>query len=95
MIHLFVKVFIEEGADYNEQVENQIKRDLIAASASWVIGQNLTSLLTSVPFDECTYTTVAYTKVSTDGETWQDQVTVASNAMPIVSDDLIKVEVLS
>lgn len=93
--HLFVKVFIEEGADYNEQVENQIKRDLIAASASWVIGQNLTSLLTSVPFDECTYTTVAYTKVSTDGETWQDQVIVASNAMPIVSDDLIKVEVLS
>lgn len=93
--HLFVKVFIEEGAEYNEQVENQIKRDLIAASASWVIGQNLTSLLTSVPFDECTYTTVAYTKVSTDGETWQDQVIVASNAMPIVSDDLIKVEVLS
>lgn len=92
--HLFVKVFIQEGAEYNDQVVNQIKRDLIASSASWVIGQNLTSLLTSVPFDECPYTTVAYTKVSTDGETWQDQVVVASNAMPIVSDDLIEVEVL-
>lgn len=92
--HLFVKVFIQEGAEYNEQVENQIKRDLIASSASWVIGQNLTSLLTSVPFDECTYTTVAYTKVSTDGETWQDMVETAANAMPIVSDDLIIVEQL-
>lgn len=90
--HLFVKVFIEEGAELNEQVENQIKRDLIATSASWVIGQSLTSLLTSVPFNNCTYTTVAYTKVSTDGETWEDMVTVAANAMPVVSDDLIIVE---
>lgn len=90
--HVFVKVFIEESTYITEQIRNQIKRDLITASAGWVIGQSVTSLLTSVPFDNCIYADVAYTKVSTDGITWSDIVETASNAMPIVSDDLILIE---
>ena len=86
---VFVKVFIAKTGESGSQIENQIKRDLIAASASWIIGQNITSLLTSAPFADCTYTEVAYTQVSRDGETWVNLIETSVNAIPRVSDDTI------
>ena len=92
---VFVKVFIAKTGESGSQIENQIKRDLIAASASWIIGQNITSLLTSAPFADCTYTEVAYTQVSRDGETWVNLIETSVNAIPRVSDDTITVETLT
>lgn len=92
---VFVKVFIAKTGESGSQVENQIKRDLIAASASWIIGQNITSLLTSAPFADCTYTDVAYTQVSRDGETWVNLIETSVNAIPRISDDTITVETLT
>lgn len=92
---VFVKVFIAKTGESGSQIENQIKRDLIAASASWIIGQNITSLLTSAPFADCTYTEVAYTQVSRDGETWVNLIETSVNAIPRVSDDTITVEILT
>lgn len=92
---VFVKVFIAKTGESGSQIENQIKRDLIAASASWIIGQNITSLLTSAPFADCTYTEVAYTQVSKDGETWVNLIETSVNAIPRVSDDTITVEILT
>lgn len=92
---VFVKVFIAKTGESGSQIENQIKRDLIAASASWIIGQNITSLLTSAPFADCTYTEVAYTQVSRDGENWVNLIETSVNAIPRVSDDTITVEALT
>lgn len=92
---VFVKVFIAKTGESGSQIENQIKRDLIAASASWIIGQNITSLLTSAPFADCTYTEVAYTQVSRDGENWVNLIEPSVNAIPRVSDDTITVETLT
>lgn len=92
---VFVKVFIAKTGESGSQIENQIKRDLIAASASWIIGQNITSLLTSAPFADCTYTEVAYTQVSRNGETWVNLIETSVNAIPRVSDDTIIVETLT
>lgn len=92
---VFVKVFIAKTGESGSQIENQIKRDLIAASASWIIGQSITSLLTSAPFADCTYTEVAYTQVSRDGETWVNLIETSVNAIPRVSDDTITVEALT
>lgn len=89
---VYVKVVIAEGAETGTQIENQIKRDLIAASASWVIGENVTSLLTSKPFINCTYTEIAYTQVSSDGQTWTNLITTSVNSIPRISDDTIIVE---
>ena len=60
-----------------------------------MIGQNITSLITSVPFDECTYTTVAYTQVSTDGVTWRNIIEVPANSIPRVTDETIDVQELT
>lgn len=92
---VFVKVFIAKTGENGSQIENQIKRDLIASSASWIIGQNITSLLTSAPFTDCTYTDVAYTQVSRDGETWVNLIETSVNTIPRVSDDTITVEALT
>jgi len=92
---VFVKVFIAKTGESGSQIENQIKRDLIASSASWIIGQNITSLLTSAPFADCTYTEVAYTQVSRDGETWVNLIETSVNTIPRVSDDTITVEILT
>lgn len=92
---VFVKVFISKTGESGSQIENQIKRDLIAASASWIIGQNITSLLTSAPFADCSYTEVAYTQVSSNGENWVNLIETSVNAIPRVSDDTIIVETLT
>jgi hypothetical protein len=93
---VFVKVFLAVG-DNNDspQIRNQIKRDLIASSSAWVIGESITSLITGAPFKDCTYTTVAYTQVSTDGVTWSNIISVAANAIPRISDSTIIVESLN
>ena len=92
---IFVKVTLAAG-DNNDspQIRNQIKRDLIASSASWVIGESITSLITGAVFKDCTYTTVAYTQVSTDGSNWSNIITVAANAIPRISDSTIVVDSL-
>ena len=91
---VFVKIFYTPNSESEtgDEVRNQLKKDLIKSSASWQIGENVTSLLTSVPFDGCIYTTVAYTQVSTDGTTWGNIIQVAANAIPRVSDDTISTE---
>lgn len=89
---VFVRVVIKEGADSGTQVENQIKRDLILASSEWRIGEEVTQLLTCSPFIDCSYTEVAYTQVSTDGETWGEFIDIGCNIIPRVTDATITVE---
>lgn len=93
-LNVYVKVFLKSDADSGTQVDNQIKRDLITASADWGIGEEITSLVTSAPFIDCTYTDVAYTKVSTDGSTWSDIIEVGCNVIPRLEDATITVEQL-
>lgn len=93
-LNVYVKVFLKEDAEFGTQVDNQIKRDLIVASSAWKIGEGVTQLSTSAPFVDCTYTDVAYTKVSTDGETWEDIIEVGCNVIPRVTDTTIEIEQL-
>lgn len=92
--NIYVKVFLEVDADAGTQVDNQIKKDLIYASANWEIGDVVTQLLTSAPFVDCKYTKVAYTKVSADGITWGDVLTMGCNTIPAVTDGTISIEQL-
>ena len=92
---IYVKILIQEGAETGDQITNQLKKDLIKSSASWMIGESITSLVTSVPFDGCTYTTVAYTQVSTDGVNWGNIIEVPANSIPRVIDETIDVQELS
>ncbi len=89
---VYVKITLDEGKAKDTQIENQLKRDLIAASAEWVIGENVTSLNTGAPFAKCLYTKVAYTQVSLDGVTWTNAIDTPANSIPVVSDDMIIVE---
>lgn len=91
---VFVKIVLTAEAEDAPQIRNQLKRDLIASSAAWAIGETMTSLVTSAPFTDCTYTEVAYTQVSTDGETWSNIISVPANVTPKVSDSTISVEQL-
>lgn len=91
---IYVKILIQEGAETGDQITNQLKKDLIKSSAAWMIGQSITSLVTSVPFDGCTYTTVAYTQVSTDGVNWGNIIEVPANSIPRVIDETIDVQEL-
>lgn len=90
--NVFVKVVLKENAESGTQVENQIKRDLIIASSAWRIGEDVTQLLTSKPFVDCTYTEVAYTQVSTDGEDWKEVIDVGCNVIPRLTDATILIE---
>lgn len=92
---IYVKILIQEGAETGDQITNQLKKDLIKSSAAWMIGQSITSLVTSVPFDGCTYTTVAYTQVSTDGVNWGNIIEVPANSIPRVIDETIDVQELT
>lgn len=91
---VFVKVVLKANAENDTQIENQIKRDLILASANWQIGEEVTQILTSAPFVNCSYTDVAYTLVSEDGLTWSNIIDVGCNVIPWVSDTTITVEQL-
>lgn len=89
---IFVRVWLADGADNGTHIQNQIKRDLIISSADWTIGQSVTQLLTGKPFINCTYTNVAYTQVSLDGETWKSMIEVGCNVIPRIADATISVE---
>lgn len=91
---VFVKVVLKKDAEAGNQVNNQIKRDLIISSAAWKIGQEITSLVTSVPFANINYTDVAYTLVSEDGEDWVNEIEVGCNVVPRVTDASIIIEQL-
>lgn len=93
--NVFVKIVLKEGAESGVQITNQLKRDLIASSALWQIGEEITSLKTSAPFVDCTYTDVAYTLVSSDKITWENIIDIDCNVIPRVSDGSIFVEQLS
>lgn len=92
--NVFVKIVLKEGAPADDEQVSQLKRDLIASSASWGIGEQVTQLLTSAPFSNITYTQVAYTQVSLDGSTWGNVAAAASDCIPRVADATITVESL-
>ena len=92
--NIYIKVYLEKNADAGTQVENQIKKDLIYASADWQIGETLTQVLTCAPFVNCSYTDVAYAKISKDGTTWDDVLEMNANEIPRVTDASISVEQL-
>ena len=92
--NIYVKVWLEKDAESGDQVDNQIKKDLIYSSANWEIGDTITQLLTSAPFTDIKYTKVAYTKVSTDGITWSDVLEMGCNVIPSVTDGTISIEQL-
>lgn len=91
---VYVKITLNQSDDPTDQVVNQLKRDLLAASSEWVIGQDVTSLTTGVVFKDVNYTTVAYCQVSTDGETWTNRITTGCNVIPRLRDANITVEPL-
>ena len=90
---VYVKIYTKKrnatDEDLSDQIINQLKKDLIKSSATWQIGENITSLITSVPFENCSYTNVAYTLVSTDGEVWGNIIDVPANSIPRVVDETI------
>lgn len=92
--NVFIRVWLEEDADFGTQVDNQIKRDLILASAGWQIGDHITQISTCAPFIDCTYTKVAYTEMSVDGENWYQHLDVGCNVIPRISDATIEIEQL-
>ena len=92
--NIYIKVYLEKNADAGTQVDNQIKKDLIYASADWQIGETLTQVLTCGPFVDCSYTDVAYAKISKDGSNWYDVLEMNANEIPRVTDATISVEQL-
>lgn len=92
--NVYVKVLLEKDAEAGDQVDNQIKKDLIYSSANWEIGDTITQLLTSAPFADCQYTKVAYTKVSADGLNWSDVLEMGCNIIPSVTDGTISIDQL-
>lgn len=92
--NVFVKVYLEKNAATGTNVENQIKKDLIYASANWQIGETITQVLTCGPFVDCNYTDVAYAKISKDGTTWADVLEMDANEIPRVTDATISIEQL-
>lgn len=91
---IYVKIMLRESSDASDNVENQLKRDLIAESANWEIGVNVTDLMTSYIYQNCSYAQVAYTEVSDDGETWGNIVEIGANVLPRITDANITVEQL-
>lgn len=91
---VYVKVVLEKDAQTGDYIDNQIKRDLLITSASWKLGDEVNGILTSAPFVDCEYTNVAYTKVSTDGQTWTDNIEIGCNTIARVNDETIIVESL-
>lgn len=89
--NVYVRIVLEEDTELTDQVENQLKRDMIKASATWSIGQHVTGLLAAKPFVNVEYAKVAYVEVSDDGETWTNHVEVGCNVIPTVEDSTISV----
>jgi hypothetical protein len=92
--NVHVKIWLEEDAEEGTQVDNQLKRDLITASASWGISTDVNSMLVTKPFVDINYTKVAYCEVSLDGEEWSNHVVIGCNVIPRIIDENIEVEIL-
>lgn len=92
--NIYVKVYLEKNAEAGVNIENQIKKDLIYASADWQIGEVVTQVLACAPFVDCLYTDVAYAKISKDGTNWYDFLEMNANEIPRVTDATITVEQL-
>lgn len=90
--NIYVKVYLEKDAEVGTQVENQIKKDLIYASATWEIGETVTQVLACSPFTGCTYTKVSHVKISADGTTWADFLEMGCNVIPALNDATITVQ---
>lgn len=90
-MEVYIKVVVGEETDVTNQLKNQIKRDLIKSSASWTIGEHVTSLLASAPFIECQYARIAYTQVSLDGNNWLNHIVAGCNVIPTLTDANITV----
>lgn len=90
--NIYIKVYLEKDAEVGSQVENQIKKDLIYASANWEIGDTVTQVLACAPFTDCKYTKVAYVKISDDGVTWTDSLEMGCNVIPAVVDATITIQ---
>ncbi len=91
---IYVKVYLNKNAEAGSQVENQIKKDLIYASADWQVGDVITQVKACEPFTDCSYTEVAYVKLSADGVTWDDVLEMGCNEIPSLADGTISVEQL-
>lgn len=91
---IFVKVVLKSDSDNSEEIDNQLTRDLIKSSAEWGIGEDITSLITSVPFSEIQYAKVAYTQVSLDGETWSNIIEIGCFEVPRVAENTIVIDQL-
>lgn len=90
--NIYIKVYLEKGAETGDQIDNQIKRDLIYASSNWMIGETVTQVLACAPFINCSYTDVAYVKISADGTTWSDSLEMGCNEIPRVVDATITIQ---
>lgn len=91
---IYIKIVLAADAEDTDEIENQLRRDLLLASSKWEIGQDVTGLLAGQPFINTTYTKVAYCEVSEDGETWEQTVEVGCNVIPRITDDTIEVDIL-
>ena len=92
--YIYAKIWLEENADEGTQVDNQLKRDLITASASWGIGTDVNAKLIVKPFVDINYTNVAYCEVSLDGNTWSNHIEIGANVIPRIKDENILVEMI-
>lgn len=90
--NVFIKIILAKGADFSQETQNQLKTDLIKASASWELGSEVTSLLAGGALLNITYTDVLYCKVSEDGETWSDNINLGCNVVARVLDSTIEIE---
>lgn len=89
---IYIKIVLTEDAEDTDEIEAQLKRDLLEASAKWEIGQDVTGLLAGEPFINITYTKVAYCEVSEDGETWSQIIESGCNIIPRISDETIEID---
>lgn len=89
--NVYIRVYLEENAEQGSQVDNQIKKDLIYASADWKIGEVLSQVLVCAPFVDIDYTKVAYVKISRDGINFDDLLEMGSNELPRVTDGTISI----
>lgn len=90
--NIYIEVYIEKNADFNENIKSQIKKDLIYASANWGIGEIVTQVLACAPFINCAYTDVAYIKISKDNTNFYDVLEMDANEIPRVTDATITVK---
>ena len=91
---IYIKIYLEADASTGTEVVTALKQDMIESSAEWEIGGALTSTILNKPYVNIDYTRVAYVKVSADGTTWSDMLTIAANVVPRITDANITVELL-